>query len=85
VIRPKKKKKRRPEEEERRKNRGAATNTAGTAGTIAPPLAIARRLRRLQVNPSPFSFAFTSSLAMQDMRSARLCRRGEVGYCAHAQ
>jgi hypothetical protein len=96
VIRPeKKKKKRRPEEEERRekqgerkkkKNRGvAATNTAGNAGTTTPPLATTGQLRRLQVNPPPFSFAFTSSLAMQEMHSARLCRRGEAGCCAHAQ
>jgi hypothetical protein len=31
-----------------------------------------------------FSFAFISSLAMQDVHGARLCRRGEAGYCAHA-
>jgi hypothetical protein len=54
-----------------------------TAGTTAPPVATAGWLRCLQVNPPPFSFVFTSSLAMQDVHSARLCRRGEAGYCAH--
>jgi len=34
---------------------------------------------------APFSFAFISSLAMQDVHSARLCKRGEAGYCSHAQ
>jgi len=35
-------------------------------------------------NSAPFSFAFFSSLAMQDVHGARLCRQGEAGYCTHA-
>jgi len=67
----------------KKKNRGgAATNTA-TAWNHChrwPSLTIEASLGK----PST-PLAFVSSLAMQDVHSARLCRRGEAGYCAHAQ
>ena len=55
------------EEEENKKQR-----EKGRRGTAARTTATARRLRHLQVNPPPFYFAFVSSLAMQDVHSARL-------------
>ena len=67
--------------EEEQNRGGAATNTAATWNHrhLWPSLTT-------KASPGKPStpLAFVSSLDMQDVRGARLCRRGEAGYCAHA-
>jgi len=82
----KKRKTERKEEKEKHKG-GVATNTAtaGTTATAGHHWRLRLYFTSPRKNSALFLLAFISSLAMQDVHGARLCRNGEASYCAHAQ